>query len=100
MRVADDPPEDTADAYRIQAESKEQFTGDGPDTTLGADTGAEEKNPSTPERDGVVEDEVPGENNPLQQVSSQSEKLGKKKVIIVMLALCVRNIFSCWYGLC
>ena len=50
---------------------------------------AVEKSPSIPERDESTESPVPPEDNPLQQVPSQSEKMGKRKMIVVMLALCV-----------
>ena len=94
MSTIDNLPEGkaTPGVDRTLAEPKEQSTRDGSDTGSGAEPGSAtgEKSSSNTEGDESKEQPVPpDENNPLQQVPSQSEKMGKRKVIVVMLALCV-----------
>lgn len=43
----------------------------------------------SPDETGDVSDEKAGAGAPLDRVPSQAQKLGKKKIVVVMTALCV-----------
>ncbi|KAL1958915.1 hypothetical protein VTO42DRAFT_3468 [Malbranchea cinnamomea] len=65
-------------------------TQQGSEMTLAQGADIDEKSPPSPENDESHESAVPPQaNNPLQRVASQSVRMGKKKVIVVMLALCM-----------
>ena len=61
------------------------------DTSNNHRQSSEEKHLDEANGDGTVEKEANGAS--LERVPSQAQKLGKKKIIVVMAALCVRTGF-------